>query len=188
MEDAQIVSLYWERNQDAITESDKKYGAYCYRIAHNMLQHPDDAHEMVNDTWLGAWDTMPPHRPAVLATFLGKITRRLSISRYRRYTAAKRGSTQTTLALEELEQCLAHTQDVESTMEHHLLVEQINLFLGSLSVTERRIFLRRYWYLDPIRTIAQDYDRSVSQITSLLHRLRGRLRAQLIQEGYLHER
>jgi len=188
MEDAQIVRLYWDRSEDAITESDKKYGSYCYRIAHNILNQRDDALETVNDTWLGAWDSMPPHRPAILSTFLGKITRRLSISRFRQRSAAKRGGTQTTLVLEELDQCLANTQDVEKEIEHRLLVEQINRFLESLSITERQIFLRRYWYLDPIQIIAQDYDFSVSKVHSLLHRLRGRLRTQLVKEGYLHER
>ena len=107
MEDSQIVSLYWQRKERAIKETEAKYGRYCYRIAHNILEHRQDAEECVSDTYLAAWNAIPPHRPSILQTFLGKITRRISLNRWRWEQTQKRGAGQVPLALEELAECIS---------------------------------------------------------------------------------
>ena len=117
MEDAEIVDLYWQRDQQAIAETDKKYGAYCQHIAYAVCSDRLDAEECVNDTWLRAWGAMPDKRPTVLSTFLGKITRNLAINRFQRKTRKKRGGGETALALEELEDCIPAALDVERRYE-----------------------------------------------------------------------
>ena len=117
MDDSKIVDLYWDRKEQAIEETQKKYGSYCYKIAYNILTSKEDAEESVNDTYMTAWNTIPPRRPSVLATFLGKITRHLSIDRWRTRSAYKRGGGQVVLALEELEECVASPESVEQTYE-----------------------------------------------------------------------
>ena len=112
MDDHQIVELYWNRSEQAISQTDQKYGRYCYGIAYNILANQEDAEESVNDTYMAAWDAIPPRRPSVLATFLGKITRHISIDRWRSRSAYKRGGGQITVALEELEECIASMENV----------------------------------------------------------------------------
>lgn len=116
MDDELIVQLYWDRSENAISETDRKYGAYCNSIAYGILQSKEDAEESVNDTYMDAWNSMPPHRPSILATFLGKITRRISIDRWRNLNRAKRGGGEVTLALEELEQCVAGSHSFHGTV------------------------------------------------------------------------
>lgn len=185
MEDQQIVDLYWAREETAIHETEAKYGSYCHSIAYAILQDKQDAEESVNDTYLDAWNTMPPNRPSILATFLGKITRRVSIDRWRIRSAKKRGGDEITLALDELEQCVSGGHDVELQAQHDELIATIHRFLDHLPVTERRIFLLRYWYLKPIQSIASQYGFTQSKVTSMLHRVRGKLRKQLEKEGYV---
>ena len=115
MDDSKIIDLYWQRSEQAIEETDQKYGKYCYRIAYNILTSKEDAEESVSDTYMTAWNTIPPRRPSVLATFLGKITRHLSIDRWRTRSAYKRGGGQIVLALDELEECIASNENVEQT-------------------------------------------------------------------------
>ena len=184
MDDHRIVELYWERSEAAIKETQKKYGKYCRYIARNILRSEPDAEECENDTYLHAWRAMPPHKPSVLSTFLGKITRRISIDRVRKHQAAKRGGGEMPLALEELEDCIAGNGDVEKEYDRQALIHLINGFLGELPDTERRVFLRRYWYMDPISAIARRFGFTQSKVTSMLHRTRGKLRAQLREEGY----
>ena len=107
MEDNAIIDLYWARSENAISQTAVKYGGYCYAIAYHILESPEDSEESVNDTYLAAWNTMPPKRPNVLSAFLGKITRYISLDRWKRRSASKRGGGQTTLALEELEECVS---------------------------------------------------------------------------------
>ena len=185
MDDELIVKLYWDRSENAIAETDRKYGSYCHSIAYHILQSREDAEESVNDTYMDAWNAMPPHRPSILATFLGKITRRISIDRWRARTRIKRGGEEITLALEELEECVAGGQDAEKVIEHKELAAAIDLFLDTLPVPERRIFLSRYWYVDSIQEIADRYGFSRSKVSSMLHRTRGKLRRQLEKEGFL---
>lgn len=185
MDDELIVKLYWERSASAIELTDQKYGAYCHSIAYNILRSREDAEESVNDTYMDAWNAMPPHRPSILATFLGKITRRISIDRWRASSRIKRGGGEIPLALEELEQCIAGGHSPEQEIEKKELAEAINRFLDTLAVAERRVFLARYWYMDSIQEIASHWGFSKSKVMSMLFRTRNKLRRQLEKEGYL---
>ena len=185
MDDELIVQLYWDRSESAISETDRKYGAYCNSIAYGILQSKEDAEESVNDTYMDAWNSMPPHRPSILATFLGKITRRISIDRWRAINRIKRGGGEMPLALEELEQCIAGGHSPEQEIERKELVEAINRFLDTLAVPERRVFLARYWYMDSIQEIASGFGFSQSKVLSMLYRTRQKLQKQLDKEGYL---
>ena len=185
MEDRQIVELYWTREESAIHETAVKYGSYCHSIAYTILQDQQDAEESVNDTYMDAWNTMPPNRPSVLSTFLGKITRRISIDRLRIRSAKKRGGDEVTLALDELEECVSGSDDVELQAQRNELIAAMHRFLDSLPDTERRIFLLRYWYLETIQSIANQYGFSQSKVASMLHRVRGKLRKQLEKGGYV---
>lgn len=183
MEDERIVALYWARDDRAIGESQQKYGAYCLSIARRILRAEQDAEESVNDTWLGAWNAMPPHRPTVLATFLGKLTRRIALKRWEAGHAQKRFGDQTALALEELGECVDGSDTVEDELEAAELAAVINDFVMALPELERRVFLCRYWYLDSVAEIAIRFGFSASKVKSMLHRTRKRLRAKLEQEG-----
>lgn len=185
MDDELIVQLYWDRSENAISETDKKYGAYCHSIAYSILQSKEDAEESVNDTYMDAWNSIPPHRPAMLATFLGKIARRISIDRWRNLNRIKRGGGEITVALEELDQCVAGSHDVEKEIEKQELTLAINRFLDTLSISDRRVFLARYWYMDSIQEIASQFHFSQSKVMSKLFRLRNKLRRQLEKEGYV---
>ena len=185
MDDKRIIDLYWNRSESAISETDKKYGKYCYSIAYNILTNNEDTEESVNDTYMAAWKTMPPNRPSNLATFLGKITRNLAIDRWRSRNRHKRGCDEIVLALEELGDCVAEGQTAEKAYERKEMALLFNRFLESLPVTERRIFLCRYWYLDSISDIAKLYGFSESKITSMLYRTRKKLRVELQKEDFL---
>ena len=185
MEDEKIIELFWNRSESAISETAQKYGNYCYSIAYNILTNSEDAEESVSDTYMAAWKAMPPRRPSILASFLGKITRHLSIDRWRSRNRYKRGGGEIVLALEELEDCVADSQTVEMALERKQLAVVFNRFLDSLPEMERRVFLCRYWYLDPIADIAGYYGFSVSKVTSMLHRTRKKLRTTLEKEGLL---
>ncbi len=184
MDDQRIVELYWQRDEQAITETAAKYENYCYTIAYNILNNREDAEESVNDTYLGAWNSMPPHRPALLSTFLGKITRRISVDRYRRKNAEKRGGGEMDLALEELQACIADGGDPASEYERERLARLVNDFVLSLPETEQKVFLCRYWYVEPLDTISKRFGFSESKVKSMLHRSREKLRKLLIKEGF----
>lgn len=184
MEDERIVELFWERSEDAIKETSEKYGSYLTSISYSILSNIEDAKECVNDTYHDAWNCIPPHRPSILSSFLGKITRRISISKWRWLHAEKRGGSEMILALEELTECVSGTGTVEGEIHRKELAALLNGFLGNLSETERNIFLRRYWYLDSISAIAKQYGFSESKVTSMLHRIRKKLHALLAKEGY----
>lgn len=185
MEDSQIVDLYWERNEQAIRAAASKYGGYCYSIAYNILRSREDADESVNDTYLGAWNAMPPHRPNCLRTFLGKITRRVSLKKWRDEHRDKRGGDEVSLALEELSECIPSNASVEENVIAGELSARINRFVGTLAPTERQVFLCRYWYLDSIDKISADLCFGKSKVKSMLRRTRARLRADLEKEGVL---
>ncbi len=185
MDDEKIIELYWSRSEAAISETDCKYGNYCFSIAKNILANKEDAEESVSDTYLAAWNAMPPQRPSLLATFLGKITRNLAIDRWRAQNRQKRGGGEIILALEELEDCIGAGQSVDAAMERKRFVSVFNHFLDTLPETERRIFLCRYWYLDPVAEIADRFGFSVSKVTSMLHRTRKKLHTVLEKEELL---
>lgn len=185
MDDHRIVQLYWDRSEQAIEETDAKYGAYCYSIAYHALENNEDAEESVSDTYMAAWNNLPPHRPSVLATFLGKITRNISVNRWKARNASKRGGGEIRLTLEELEECVDGKQNVEDAYTSRELVRSFNDFLDTLPKTERDVFLRRYWFFDPIADIAESTGFTQSKVTSMLYRTRGKLRKQLEKEGFL---
>lgn len=184
MEDSQIIALYWERSEDAISETATKYGSFCHAISYNILSNHEDAGECVNDTYLSAWKLIPPTRPAFLAAFLGKITRHISIDRWRRSSARKRGGGEMVLALEELEECIPDTRDMEKEMEERELEALIRRFLQSISGNDRTIFLKRYWLMASIPEIAAEMRFSVPKVKSSLHRTRKKLHQFLEEENY----
>ena len=185
MEDSAIVDLYFLRSETAIVETDRKYGKYCFTIAHNILANREDSEESVSDTYLAAWKSIPPRRPAVLATYLGKITRRIAIDRWRGRSADKRGGGEVILALEELADCIPDGSSPEERVFKKELGRCINRFLDNLPQQERNVFLLRYWYLHPVADIAEKFSWTQSKVTSMLHRLRGKLHKQLAKEGLL---
>lgn len=185
MEDSSIVDLYWARSENAITETSCKYGKYCYAIAYNILFNPEDAEESVNDTYMDAWNAMPPHRPSLLSTFLGKITRQHSIDKWRIKKAEKRGGGEIILALEELNDCVPSNQDVEQTLELRELTNAINLFLRGLPEMERNVFVSRYWFLASVKEIAERFSIGESKAKTMLFRTRKKLQTYLQKEEYL---
>ena len=184
MDDKSIVDLYFSRNADAITPTDKKYGHYCYSLAYNILTSKEAAEESVSDTYMTAWRAIPPRRPSALSAFLGKITRHISIDRWRERVATKRGGGEVPLALEELNDCISGMQDVEMEYERKEILNAYVKFLDALPATERRVFLCRYWYGESIETIANKFGFSQSKVKTMLHRTRAKLRMQLAKEGY----
>ena len=183
MDDARIVSLYWERNEQAIKESESKYGGYCHAIAYRILTDQEDADESVNDTWLAAWESMPPHRPSILATYLGKLTRRVSLNRWRDSNRDKRGGGEMSLSLDELAECVPDQQNVERTMELTELTDAVNRFLAGLPTIERDVFVCRYWFVASLREIGEKFEFSESKTKSMLFRTRKKLLAYLEKEG-----
>lgn len=184
MDDKRIVELYFRRSERAIDETASKYGKYCFSIANNILANREDAEESVNDTYLDAWNSIPPHNPNSLALFLGRITRRISIDRYRRRNAQKRGGGEVALVLDELYQCISENADVEIEFEKRHLAQVINQFVKSLPTNEQKVFLCRYWYMDSIKSISKRFGYSESKVKSMLFRTREKLKEALRKEGY----
>ena len=182
MDDRTIVALYWERDPRAIEESQTRYGVHCHRIAARILDSREDAEECVNDTYLRAWGAIPPAKPSRLATFLGKITRNLALDRYDSAHAQKRNAT-TELVLDELCECIPDADSTLDLTDKIALGDAINSFLESLPVKTRQIFMRRYWFMSPIKDIARDVDMSESAIKVSLMRTRNEFKAHLEKEG-----
>lgn len=184
MEDMKIIELYFERSQKAIKETAAKYGKYCWGIAYNILFNIEDADESVNDTYTDAWNSIPPHRPQILSSFLGKITRRISIDKLRNRNALKRGGGEMPLVLDELRECVSDTKTVEGQLDNQHLSFVINNFVLSLNKTQQQIFICRYWYLDSVKDISKHLGISQSKVKSVLFRLREKLRKILEEEGF----
>ena len=184
MDDRSILDLFWSRQEQAIVEIAAKYGSYCHSIAFGILQDSRDANEAVNDAYLAAWNTIPPQRPYALRTYLGKLTRNLSLRKWRDRTAAKRGGGQILLALEELGDCIPAGSTPDAALEQQALAEVIDAFLRTLPTEERCIFLRRYWYLDSIRDICSRFGYGQSRVKMTLYRTRKKLLQTLEQEGF----
>lgn len=182
MEDYRIVDLYWARNETAITESDLKYGKMLKSLSYSLLSSREDAEECVNDTYLGAWNAMPTARPEFLGAFLSKITRRLSIDRWRHDHREKRGGI---AAFEELNECIPSESSVETEYENGVLSQHLNSFLASLTKEKRIIFLRRYYFSQPLSLIAAELGMSEAKIKTVLFRLREKLREELEEAGLL---
>ena len=181
-EDYEIIGLYYDRSEDAIAETDVKYGSLCRHIAVNILASREDVEECVNDTYLGVWNAIPPKRPDRLSAFIGKITRNLALKRYEYLSAGKRNP-EASCSLSELEECVSGQDSVESELEKRRIEKAISDFLWSENETARWIFIRRYWYFDSIEHIVGRSGFSRSKVTSLLFRSRKRLRNYLQKEG-----
>ncbi len=184
MEDHKIIQLYWDRNQDAITATSKKYGNYCLSISKNILGCIEDAEECVNDTYLNAWNSMPPHRPDILSAFLGRITRNLSFNRYKYHKARKRGGGELPLVLDELAECVSGKDNVELEIEKLEMIAAINIFLSTLPPKKRSIFICRYWYTDSISEIAVRHGMKETAVSMTLARLRAKLRCYMLERGF----
>ncbi len=185
MDDRQIIALYNERSEAALSETATKYGKYCRTIAYNILYNEEDSEECVNDTWLQAWEAIPPQYPNKLSAFLGKITRNLALNRYKQNAAKKRGGGQTMLVLEELAECVPGTDSTEAAAEEALLIEVLNRFLGELPREKRKMFVRRYWYLSSVKEIAEDFGLGESNVKMTLLRIREQLKSVLEKEGIM---
>lgn len=184
MEDETIVSLYWARDERAIRETEVKYDRYLTKIAYNILNNTEDSRESVNDTYLAAWDSMPPHRPSVLPAYLAKLTRRISIDCFRGRTREKRLASEYAISLNELEDCVSGGNTTEELVNVKLLADAIGIYLRLQSEEARTAFLGRYYFLDSIKEVAAYCGMSESKCKSLLHRTRLGLKDYLIKEGF----
>lgn len=183
MDDKKIIALYWDRSENAISETAQKYGRYCHTVAYNILQNEEDTAECVNDAWLKAWNAIPPARPNNLRTFLGKIVRNLALNRWDAKNAEKRGGGVVPQVLEELRECVPAPDSTEQILDQILLKQVLDRFLASLKPDARKIFVRRYWYLSSVKEIAAEFGMSESKVTVTLCRTRQRLAQLLEKEG-----
>ena len=183
MEDEQIVDLYWQRSDLAISETNQKYGRYCHTIAYNICGTEEDAEECVNDTWFRAWNLMPDQRPTILSAFLGRITRNFAINLIKTKNRIKRGGGKAVLALDELEECIPGGRNPEQALEEKQLEKAIGRFVSQLPQPEKTIFVLRYWRVAPIDEIAEKLQFSKGKIKSSLFRTRRKLRDYLQEEG-----
>jgi RNA polymerase sigma-70 factor (ECF subfamily) len=184
MEDKDIVAMYWQRNQKAINETRAKYGNYCHSIAMNILLNNEDVEECVNDTYLNAWNSMPPHRPNILSVFIGKITRHLSFDKLRYKTADKRGGGEIHLVLDELAEIVSGNESADDVLYRKELIKEINEFLNTLSKKNFNIFVCRYWYACPVSHIAKQFRMTENNVSVTLNRIRSSLKAFLTERGY----
>lgn len=187
MDDNKIVELYWQRNEQAINETAEKYGTYCMKISYNILADKYDSEENVNDTYMQAWKSMPPHRPNRLIAYLGKLARNLALNRYKARNAQKRTSDNFSVSLDELDFCTPSGLTVEDEAEIADLSNSINIFLHKQDESARKIFVCRYFYCETIEDIATRFGFSQSKVKTTLMRTRKRLRNQLEAEGYFYE-
>ena len=183
--DQAIIQLYWDRDENAIKETDIAYGAYCRTISFTIVGNDEDAQECVNDTYLQTWNSIPPQKPDKLSAYLGKICRNLSINRVRQMTAQKRGAGEWTSSLDELEACIASgSGDPEKSVDNAALAESLERFVRALPAREQNLFLRRYYYLQPIAEAAAGCGMHENYAKVTLHRIRKKLKAHLEKEGF----
>lgn len=185
MDDAQILDLYFTRSEQAIQETDRKYGHLCYKIAWNILDNQEDAEESVSDTYLTAWKSIPPTRPMRFSAYLAKITRHISLDRWRKQSAEKRGGRETALSLEELAECIPGKETAETTVQRRELQAAMNRFLEDLPERERILFVSRYWYLRSVKEISEKTGMSQGSVKTQLFRTRSKLRFFLEKENLL---
>lgn len=183
MEDVKIIELYFKRDETAIDETRSKYGSYCNSIAYRILENPQDADECENDTYLCAWNTMPPQKPDLLSTYLGMLCRNCALSKYRRYHAQKRGAGEASLSLCELDECIPDNKTIDNTLEEKELAAVLSAFLRALPEVECGIFIYRYWHLASIKEISEKFGYSQSKVKTTLYRTRLKLKSVLEREG-----
>lgn len=175
MDDEKIVELYWERDENAIRQTQLKYGRYCYSIAFNILGDREDAEECENDAYLDAWNLIPPERPGELSSFIGMLARRRALDRYRYKTAQKRADANTLVPLCELKECLCAEKSIIDELAEEELARVLSEFLHTLSEKECNVFLRRYWFFDSIDDICRRYGFGQSRVKMMLKRTRDKL-------------
>lgn len=185
MTDEKIIDFFWERREEAIRETEKKYGAYCLQVAQGILHDEEDASECLNDAWLKAWNSIPPARPEHLKCYLVRIVRNLAVSKYRTKFAKKRGQGEVALVLEELEECVAGQADVESLIDASQLQKTINVFVRALPAKDANLFVARYFYAESIREIAKHHFLAENNVRVRLSRMRAKLKKELEKEGYV---
>ncbi len=184
MTDKNIVEMYFSRSEAAIAESERVYGRYFYGIARGILKNDQDTREVLNDTYLKAWNSIPPEKPQSLKAYLGRIVRRLALDRLEKYRAQKRDGGQYEAVLEELLDFSTDTQSDDNVAEAVALKISLNAFVGALPDEQRRVFIRRYWYLEEISAIASDLSMSESKVKSMLARIRKKLKEHLNRGGF----
>lgn len=183
MTDKEIINLYWKRSENAIVETDKKYGSYCYSLSYNILSNKEDAEECLNDTYMKTWNTIPPTRPMHFMAFLGKVIRNISLNLLKKNNAKKRGSDIIKTVSDELEDCIPDSSNVEDQIDYRILIECINTFLSKQPSNKANIFVRRYWYMDTIPSISQRFGMNENTVSSILFRMRQELKSSLEKEG-----
>ncbi len=183
MQEENLIHQFIERNEEAISESKQRYASYCLAIAQNILTDREDAEECLNDALLAAWNSIPPHRPENLKTYLGKLTREISIDRFRKKNAQKRIPSGFVIPFEELEEMIGRSE-VAASVEESELSRRISLFLRSLKEHERNVFIRRYWYCDSVESICARFGFGKSRVLMMLKRTRDRLAGYLKKEGF----
>ena len=184
MTDEEIIDLFFERSEQAISELAEKHGNAVKRVAFNILGDLEDTKECVNDTWLGAWNSIPPHRPAPLRTYVCRIARNLATKKYHANFAQKRNS-QYDVALDELAECIPDSNSVEDYVEADELAAIIDRFLDTLSYEDKFLFMRRYWFADSLADAAEMAGMSYNTAAVHLYRVKEKLKKQLIKEGVL---
>lgn len=184
MEDSAIIDLYWNRDEMAINYSADKYGRYCFSVAEEILSNPEDSEECVNDTWLRAWNAIPPQRPGVLRMFFARITRNLAFDKYKARVAAKRGGGEIALVLSELAECIPGGTSPEEQVVMQQLRQSVAAFARGLPKREANVFVRRYFFAEPVSAISLRYDLTEDHVYVLLSRIRRKLKAHLRKEGY----
>ena len=183
MDDGMIIDMYWNRNESAIEETNKKYGSYCFTIANNILNNKEDSDECVNDTWLRTWNVIPPKKPEKFKIFLGKITRNLSFDKYKSKHSSKRNC-EMLYILDELSECISGGNTTDKEVEMKLLSECINSFLKTISERDRAVFLKRYFYALTVTEIADKLNITPNNTSAILSRIRNKLREYLVKEGF----
>ena len=183
MTDSKIIDLLFARDENALAVIEQKYGGYCRTVACHILEDEQDAEECVSDTWMRAWNSMPTNRPRLLAPYLGKLTRWISLSRLRERMSLKRGGGELPLVLDELAEVVPSGEDVEKRLEMKELAQAVRAFLGRIDETQAQVFLSRYWYIASVAEIAEKFGFTESKVTAMLHRTRTALRRYLKEEG-----
>ena len=183
MNDNEIIALFFARKENAISAAAEKYGRYCHTIAHNILSSRPDAEECVNDTYLNAWNSIPPHQPERLAPFIGRIARNLALNRYKSNHAQKRSGDSFAVSLDELDECIPSVERTEDTVMSDVTGKHISNFLRKEPRNARSVFVCRYFYGEAVKNIAERFGYSDSKVKSMLQRTRNRLRDYLQKEG-----
>lgn len=184
LDDSEIIEMFFDRDENALTALSKKYGGYCASIANNILRNREDSEECVNDAYMKTWESIPPEKPKILSAFLAKITRNLAIDRYRRGHSAKRGGNDMELIFEELEECVSDGSSVEAAAERREILAAVNRFLEKLSAKNRIMFVSRYCYCESVHDIAARFGVKENNVSVSLNRTRAQLREYMKKEGY----